>query len=196
MTLPSSSLSRLERRLYRGQRGGIAIKHIHRRVGIKSDFGPCSTTGPLKALPLLYDKVARVLLLDLVGLLAGLRFPLVPVLDGEVESIVGDLQLGADAGLDCLDEPLRALCLLVLILVCAEDVVERGEGKLLELGCVFLNDGDTLLEPREGRVAQLVGAGEVRRNVRVRCLEVGVEGGNEGVVRVVEKSERLGAVRV
>lgn len=194
MTLPSSSSGHFGQ-VYRRQRR-IVIKHIHRRIGFKTDSSPRSAIGPLKALPLPNNKGARVLLLDLVGLLASLRFPLVPVLDGQVESVVGNLQLSADAGLDRLDEPLWALCLLVLVLVCAEDIGERGEGQLLELGCVFLDDGDALLELGEGRVTQLVGARQVRRDVRVWCLEVGMEGSNEGIVGVVEESEGLGAVGV
>lgn len=56
-----------------------------------------------------------------------------------------NLQLCADARLDVLDKSLRALGLLVLILVCAEQVVDGREGELLELGGVFLDDGDALL---------------------------------------------------
>ena len=107
-----------------------------------------------------------------------------------------NLQLGTNTRLDRLDDTLRALRLLVLILVCTEQVVDGREGELLELGGVFLDDGDALLELGERGVAQLVGARQVRRDVRVRRLEVGVEGCDEGLVCVVEQRKGLGAVRV
>jgi hypothetical protein len=87
-----------------------------------------------------------ILLLDLIGLVLRLLSPLIPVLDREVERIMRNLQLGADAGLDRLDDALGALRLLVLILVCAEQVVDGREGEFLQLGCVFFDDGDALLQ--------------------------------------------------
>ena len=78
-----------------------------------------------KADLLLFFRLSADLLLHLVCLLARRLFPLVPVLDSEVKRIVRNLELGADARLDRLDDALRTLRLLVLVLVCAEHVVDR-----------------------------------------------------------------------
>lgn len=99
----------------------------------------------VKADPPLFRR-ATGLLLHLVCLLARRLLALVPVLDSEIERIMCDLELGADTCLDCLEKTLWALCLLVLVLVCAEHVVDRREGELLELGGVFLDDRDALLQ--------------------------------------------------
>lgn len=120
--------------------------HSRRRRYIEANHTQLTLTHRAAATLLQPSTSATALLLDLIRLLAGRLFPLVPVLDGQVERIVGDLELGADAGFHRLDETLRALRLLVLILVCAEDVVDGREGELLELGCVFLDNGHTLLQ--------------------------------------------------
>lgn len=101
------------------------------------------------------------LLLNLIRLLASLLFPLVPVLNRKGKRIMHDLKLGADTSLDRLDDALGALCLLVLVLVCADDVDDGREGQFLELVGVLLDDGDALFEPAERRVAKLVGARQV-----------------------------------
>lgn len=165
----------------------MLIKNIHRSVDLNSHFLP--------RLPKEAPTFA-ILLLDLLDLLASLLSPLVPVFNCEVECVMRNLQLGADARLECLDEPLGSLRLLVFILICADDVDDGREGELLELVGVFLDNGNALLQLRKRRVAQLVGTGQVWRDVGVGCLEVGVEWRDEGVVRVVEQREGLGTVGV
>lgn len=168
---------------------------MHNGLPLKADSRPHKATSLINpsAPP---DNIIVVLLLNLIGLLARRRLSLVPVLYREVERIMCDLQLRANTRLDRLDKALWALRLLVLVLVSAVQVGEGRESKFLELGGVFLDDGDALLKLRERRVAQLVGTGQVRRDVRVGCLQVGVEGRDEGVVCVVEEGEGLGAVGV
>lgn len=168
---------------------------MHSWLCSKADPTPHDPAGLAKATLLLGDVLAA-LLLDLVGLLARLLFPLVPVLHSEVECIMHNLQLSADPRLHRLDQSLWTLCFLVLILVCVDNIHNRLEGELFELVGVFLDNGDALLELRKGRVAKLVCAGQVRRDVGVRCLEVGVKGCDEGVVGVVKEGEGLGAVGV
>ena len=168
---------------------------MHHRPLPKADLPPHNPTSFTNAPPL-PDKLIAVLLLDLLGLLTRLLLSLVPVLNRKIERIMYDLQLGADSCLDRLDDALGALRLLVLILVCADDVDDGAEGQLLELVCVFFDDGDALFKLGQRGVTQLVGAGQVWRDVGVGCLEVGMEGGDERVVCVVEEGEGLGAVGV
>ena len=99
---------------------------MHRRHRLKTNptrHLPAVSTAA-KADLLLFFRLSADLLLQLVCLLARRLFPFVPVLDREVERIVRDLELGADARLDRLDDALRTLRLLVLVLVCAEHVVD------------------------------------------------------------------------
>ena len=84
--------------------------------------------------------------------------------------------------------------LVVLVLPGAVDIVDRRVSILLELLCVFLDDGEVRLEGREAAVAELVGAGEVRRDVGVRGAQVGVQGRDDVVVRVAGEGEGALAV--
>lgn len=152
-------------------------------------------------------RLYRHLLLDLIDLLARLLLALVQVRSDEVVAIVADLELSAYQRLCALHEAIVTFRLLVLVVPGAEDIVlalsyhRKGKQRdglhgLLQLGCVLLDDGERGVDFREARVAELVGAGQVRRDVGVWRLEVGMQRGYEALVGAVEEGERLCAIRV
>jgi len=137
----------------------------------------------------------RTLLLHLLHLLVDLLATLgaVPVAEEDGASVLEHLELGANDRKTSLDEPVLVRRALILLLPGACYVVVRRKGILLEDLGVLLDDGDVCLELGEASVTELVGAGQVWVRDAVWALQVGVEGGDEAVVRVGCKVECTGA---